>query len=405
MAFSRLKQYLCHILTLVFDMGDGDLFHAHRQAADRADDPWLAFWTHFFAAPQLETARPQIGGNRITIDWLRALEPRECLYQFRYVAFMMRSMFTNLVCRLYADELIHLAAAMDIPEIFRTRNRCAFPRVEALALLLARFKSAGDEFDLTMRYARSQAAISELVNELSMFLDERWGHLLDFDTNGLLSPARMQEYADAIHAKGAPLDSVWGLLDCTIRGICRPSRWQQIAYNGYKKIHAIKFQAIKLPNGLIGHLFGPMEGRRNDNALLAAPHLLENCAQCAFRPRADHNTPITRRYFQIFGDPAYGVSPLLLSPFNAGADRTPEQTKWSHAMSSVRMEVEHGFGGITREWPFLNAWWKLRVYSSPVGRYYRVCVLLANALNCIRPNQTSQAFDILPPHVHEYFHN
>jgi hypothetical protein len=56
------------------------------------------------------------------------------------------------MCSFYAHELIHLAAILDIPEIFRTTNRYAFQRVEALALLLARFKSAADEFDLTMKY-------------------------------------------------------------------------------------------------------------------------------------------------------------------------------------------------------------------------------------------------------------
>lgn len=310
----------------------------------------------------------------------------------------------NLACRLFSDELIHLAAVLEIPEIFRTRSRYAFPRVEALALLLARFKSAADMFDLTMRYNRSRAAISELVNELSEFLDDHWGHLLDFDRRGLLAPARMKHYAAVIHAKGAPLDGVWSFIDCTIRGICRPSRWQRQAYNGYKKIHATKFQALKLPNGLIGHLFGPMEGRRNDNALLAASELLEKCAQFALRPGANQNTPIAQRYFQIFGDPAYGLSPLILSPY-ASANRTQEQRRWNKAMSRVRMSVEHGFGELTREWPFLNAWWKHRVFSSPVGRYYRVCVLLTNALNCIRPNQTSQAFNCSPPSVDEYFHH
>ncbi|KAJ7639851.1 hypothetical protein DFH06DRAFT_908597, partial [Mycena polygramma] len=172
--------------------------------------------------------RPQIGGERITQDWLRGLNPRDCLYQFR----------------LYADKLAHLAAVLDIPEIFRTVSGYAFPRIEALALLLARFKTAGDQFELTMKYNRSQGAISELVNELCAYLDERWQHLLDFDTDGILAPGRMREYAAAIHAKGAPLDSVWGFLDCTIRGICRPSFWQRAAYNGYKKLQAIKFQAI-----------------------------------------------------------------------------------------------------------------------------------------------------------------
>ncbi|KAJ6548358.1 hypothetical protein B0H19DRAFT_868836, partial [Mycena capillaripes] len=173
-------------------------------------------------------AHPPIGGNTITLRWLRALDPEDCLYQFR----------------LYADELVDLAVHMDIPEVFRTQHRYAFPRHEALALLLARFKSAADISDLSTKYNRSRCAISELINELTKFLDDRWGHLLNFDTNGLLGPAQLQRYASAIYAMGAPLNSVWGFIDCTIRGICRPTWWQRQAYNGYKKKHATKYQAV-----------------------------------------------------------------------------------------------------------------------------------------------------------------
>ncbi|KAJ6493877.1 hypothetical protein DFH09DRAFT_871267, partial [Mycena vulgaris] len=174
--------------------------------------------------------RPELGGTRITMDWLRSLVPRDCLYRFR----------------LYADEIADLAALMDIPAPFRTRGRYAFSPVEALGLLLARFRSAGDMYEVSMKYNRSQSAISELVNELSEYLDERWSHLLDFDTNGILSPEHMKQYGRAIYNAGAPLRTVWGFIDCTIRGICRPTWWQRIVYNGYKKIHATKFQAVKL---------------------------------------------------------------------------------------------------------------------------------------------------------------
>ncbi|KAJ7734636.1 hypothetical protein B0H16DRAFT_1767134 [Mycena metata] len=210
MPFSRVRQFFCHILTPLFEMGDGNIFHAHQTIADGADDTesYLALCTQFTSRPQ--TACAPIGGHQITLDWLGKLNPSDCLDQFRF----------------YADELVHLAAIMKIPEIFRPKSRYAFPRVEALALLLARFKSAGDISDLSRRYNRSQSAISQLVNELVEFLDNRWHHLLDFDHNFLLSPARMQEYADAIHAAGAPLDSVWCFIDCTIRAICRPGFWQ-----------------------------------------------------------------------------------------------------------------------------------------------------------------------------------
>ncbi|KAE9406321.1 hypothetical protein BT96DRAFT_954974 [Gymnopus androsaceus JB14] len=305
--------------------------------------------------------------------WLKSLQPRECIWHFRF----------------YAEEIADLATALDIPNPFITRTRSRFSPIEALGLLLARYRTAGETYLLSTQYNRSQSAISELVNELSEFIDERWKHLIEADSrNPALSTERLAEYAQAIHNAGAPLSTVWGFIDCTIRFMCRcPGRWQRQAYNAYKGRHALKYQAVKLLNGLIGILFGPVEGR---------PH--------AFRPGADANTDISRRYFHVFGDPAYGISPVLMSPFAGLGDRTEEEKEWNKAMSAVRIEVEHGFADLTRSWPFLNAWWVHRVFSSLVGRYYRIGVLLSNALNCIRPNQTAQTFDCEPPALEEYFH-
>jgi hypothetical protein len=268
-------------------------------------------------------------------------------------------------------------------------------------LLCARLKSAGDEYDLAMKYDRSQSAISEVVNELVEFLDDNWKHLLDFDHHHLLSPANLARYSRAIYHAGARLRTIWSFIDCTLKQMCRPSRWQRQAYNGYKKYHALKFQALGLPNGLIGHLFGPMEGRRNDNLLLEESQILERAREHAMRPGTDEDTPASERYYQIFGDPAYGVSPVLISPFSG--DKTAEEIEWNKDMSSVRMSVEHAFGIVLNSWPYLRAFWKHRVYASPVGRYYRVGVLLSNAINCFRPNQTAQRYDCAPPTVEEYF--
>jgi hypothetical protein len=174
--------------------------------------------------------------------------------------------------------------------------------------------------------------------------------------------------------------------------------------NGYKKIHALKFQAVRLPNGLFGHLFGPVEGQHNDNDLLTESRLLNICAIYALHRGANENTPIHQCFLQLFGDPAYGLGPCILSPFSGG-NWTEEELEWNAAMSAVWIEVEHGFGNVTHLWPFLNAQWKHQVYASPVGWYYCVRVLLTNMHNCIQPNQTSQYFSCEPPVLEEYFHH
>jgi hypothetical protein len=73
-------------------------------------------------------------------------------------------------------------------------------------------------------------------------------------------------------------------------------------------------------------------------------------------------------------------------------------------MGSVQVSVENVFAIILANWPFLQAFWKHWVYTSPVGRYYHVGVLLTNAIGCSRPNQTSQHFQCSPPSVQEYFY-
>ncbi|KAJ7312700.1 hypothetical protein DFH08DRAFT_640274, partial [Mycena albidolilacea] len=177
-----------------------------------------------------DPARPQQGGQRITEDWLRALKRRDCLWRFRMTA----------------DELLDLAAALEIPQPFRTEHRYSFDAVEALALLCARFRSAGEMYMLAMLYDRSQASISECINELVEFLDEQWEHLLGCDSEHLLHPDNLKEYAEAIHRRGAPLTSIFAFIDCTIRRICHPTWFQRQAYNGHKKFHSLKFQALML---------------------------------------------------------------------------------------------------------------------------------------------------------------
>ncbi|KAF9254092.1 hypothetical protein L218DRAFT_975933 [Marasmius fiardii PR-910] len=127
-----------------------------------------------------------------------------------------------------------------------------------------------------------------------------------------------------------------------------------------------------LPDGIFGH-YGGIPGRHNDNFLLEESNLLGLCREHAVR---EGSGP----------DSAPEESSVLISPFSRAGERSEVELGWNHAISQVRMGVEHGFGLLCRNWPFVNTG-RMRFFQSPVGTYYRFAVLTNNGINCLRPNQ------------------
>ena len=70
-------------------------------------------------------------------------------------------------------------------------------------------------------------------------------------------------YADAVSARGAPLQNCFGFVDGTVRPIARPGEHQRLVYNGHKRVHSLNFQSLALPNGLIANMYGPLIGEEN----------------------------------------------------------------------------------------------------------------------------------------------
>lgn len=184
-----------------------------------------------------------------------------------YLALSVRVNYSTVILiltlhlfRFTALEILELVQALDIPDPFITKNWYNFTAVEVISLLLIRLRAGFDQYVLVSGYDRCQSSISEVLNELSEYLDEQWEHILTCDREGIFHPDQLATYADAISVHGAPLHNCFAFLDCTICKTCRPTEGQGVAYNGYKKMHALKYQALVLPNGLIGHLAGPYKG-------------------------------------------------------------------------------------------------------------------------------------------------
>ena len=170
-------------------------------------------------------------------------------------------------------------------------------------------------------------------------------------------------------------------MDETVRPICRPGRDQRQVYNGHKKVHSLKFQSIALPNGIIGHLFGSVEGWQHDSFLLRESGLLTNLQQFAFNANNDA--------LCIYGDPAYSLRVHLQSSFKKPILQ-PLEREFNARMSKVRVTVEWLFGDITNWFAFMGYKKNLKHNLSCVGKMYMVCALVKNARTCLHGSMTSR---------------
>nr|XP_058949612.1 uncharacterized protein LOC131777344 [Pocillopora verrucosa] len=216
-------------------------------------------------------------------------------------------------------------------------------------------------------------------------------HRISQWNDDILNPHLLQEYADVIHAKGAPLENCFGFIDGTVRPIARPDQQQRIVYNGHKRVHSLKFQSVALPNGLIGNMYGPVEV-----SMLVDSNLLHELEQNAFSPTGE---PMC-----VFGDPAYPLRVHLQAPFRHGI-LTPVMEGYNAEMSSVRVEwqIEWLFGDIINDFKFLDFKKNLKIGMSSVGKMYLVCAILNNAITCLYGNSTSEFFGRNPPSLQDYF--
>ena len=166
--------------------------------------------------------------------------------------------------------------------------------------------------------------------------------------------------------------------------------------NGHKRVHALKFQSVVVPNGLIANLYGPVEGARHDAGMLKDSGLLQTLEREAYNPRGD--------VLCLYGDPAYPLRPHLMAPYRIGEVPvfTADMEAFNSAMSSARASVEWLFGDISNSFKFLDFKKNLKLGLSAVGKQYIVSALFRNILTCLYGNTTSTHFQLDPPTVQDY---
>lgn len=290
------------------------------------------------------------------------------------------------------ENLLRLRRQLRIPEELKASNRTRCSGIEGLCILLRRLAYPNRLSDLESIFGRGVAELSVIVNLVLAFVYDNWHHLLDDIPTAWLTNSRLQEGADAV-LQLCLLPNVWGFIDGTAVAIARPVEGQRLFYSGHKRMHALKFQSIMTLFGIIAHLFGPVEGRRHDAAMLHESRVLSLAEQ--------HLQRTDGTYWVMYGDPAYPNRPQLVRPYQ-GASLSPLQLEFNKLMSSARVCVEWGFGSITRLWAFVDFRKNVKILLQPVAKYYTVATLLTNCHTCIYGNNVATHFDVHPPTLAEY---
>ena len=166
----------------------------------------------------------------------------ECLAEFRF----------------RKHDLPRLAEVLQIPDSFMCYQRTVSSGMEGLCILLRRLSYPCRFSDIIPRFGRPVPVLSMVSNQVLDLIYDIHGHRITQWNHQVLSQPLLQLCSDTISAQGSALYNCFGFVDGTVRPICRPAEHQRAVYNGHKRVHALKFLCVALPNGLIGHLYGPV---------------------------------------------------------------------------------------------------------------------------------------------------
>lgn len=105
--------------------------------------------------------------------------------------------------------------------------------------------------------------------------------------------------------------------------------------------------------------------------------------------------------YSLYADPAYPQSEYILGGFR-NAHPGSLEARWNREMSRVRQSVEWGFKEIMAIWKFLHFHKAMKIFQSPVAKYFIVAAWLTNLSNCFYGNQIANAFGVKPIAFSEY---
>jgi hypothetical protein len=283
---------------------------------------------------------------------------------------------------------------LGIPESISTRSSIRLAGDEALFIFLTQMAHPWRLETLQRFFGYTKKTMVEATDWVMWFIYKYWDFLLDdfcsVNHDELLSRDRLALFARKIYETGAPTPACWGFIGCTTRPTGRPKKVQRESYNGDKHIRSLKYSAVKSPDGLIYHLYGPAKSTRDDDWLLVRSDLKE---------RIGMHAP----GFYLWGDSAYSnqFCGKLIVPFD-DVPLSDKQREFNDRMAVAHEASADGFKDVVQRWMSLDKVPTQYMSNYSLAVQYRVAVLLTNINICIYGSETSSYFDCCPPSIEQY---
>jgi hypothetical protein len=241
-------------------------------------------------------------------------------------------------------------------------------------------------------FGLSHAQVSTVFNLFIHFISRRWGYLIE--DNMAFHLPYLPEYAQAIRnkclEKGCFFPNslepdgfkIFGFVDNTMNATCRPGggpmrdgknaprnkkRLQQAWYNGWKKLHGMKWQTVDLPNGLNFHVWGPISVGLN-------------------------------KQFGIYGDSAYiYVSDSHIFARHHHLKKNKRQILENRCMSTCREVIEWDYGDVGTLWSYLEFKNNLKIRGQYLPETFLTAMVLRNLFVTMNGGTTASHFKLAPP--------
>lgn len=149
-----------------------------------------------------------------------------------------------------------------------------------------------------------------------------------------------------------------GIIDGTLVGVSRPARCQSqlVMYNGHRRKHVLKFQGLTTADGIIVHIYGPIEGHRHYWTISMRINLEEELPEWL---------AVKDTKYWVHEDSGYAWRLFLETPFHR-SHLDPVQLASTKASSSEKITVQWVVKENKLFFSAVECNRKLRLIQSPV---------------------------------------